>query len=77
LQRHQNFAGRCGLRRGAEPAIDLAAEAERAHLQPAHVGDAVDLAAKPAAHRDAGIAGHERLYAERRIKLVPQILAAA
>ena len=77
LQRHQDFAGRRGLRDGAEPAIDFAAEPERADFQAAHIVAAFDLAAEPAAHAHAGIAAHERLDAERRIKLVPQRLAAA
>ena len=77
LQRDQNFARRGGLRYGAEPAIDFAAEAERADFQAVHVVAAFELAAKPAAHAHAGVAAHERLDAERRVELVPQRLAAA
>ena len=77
LQAGEDFARRRRLRRRAEPAIDLAAEPERADLQAAQVVEALDLAAEPAAHADAGIAAHERLDAERRVKLVPQRLPAA
>ena len=77
LQRGEDFAGRRRLRRRAEPAIDLAAEAERADLQAAHVVERFDLAAEPAAHAHAGVAAHERLDAERRVELVPQRLPAA
>src|SRR4029079_16664114 len=65
------------LRRGAKTAVDLAAEAKRAQLQAAHVGEAFDFAPEPAAHAYAGIAAHEGLHAERRVKLVPQCLSAA
>ena len=77
LQAHQNFRRRRGLRRDAKPAVNLAAEPERAQLEAAHIGKALHLAAKPAAHADAGIAAHERLHAEWRIELVPQRLPAA
>ena len=77
LQAGEDFSRRRGLRRGAEPAIDLAAQAQRADLHAAQIGQALDLAAEPAAHADAGVAAHERLDAERRVELVPQRLAAA
>ena len=77
LQAGENLARRGRLRGRAEPAIDFAAESERADFQALHVVDALELAAEPAAHADAGIAAHERLHAERRIELVPQRLAAA
>src|SRR4029077_6312828 len=71
LHRHQDFARRGGLRIGPEPAIDFAAQSERAEFQAADIVAALDLAAKPAAHARSGIAGHERFHAERRIELVP------
>jgi hypothetical protein len=77
LQADEDFAGRCRLRRRAEPAIDFAAEAERAHLQALHVLERPDLAAEPAAHADAGIAAHEGFCAERSVELIPQRLSAA
>ena len=77
LQAREDLGRRRGLRRGAEPAEHLAAEAEHAHLEAAQVGEALDVAAEPAAHAHAGIAAHERLRAERRIELVPQRLTAA
>src|SRR4029077_20832034 len=54
LQRHQNFAGRCRLWDGAEPAINFAAEAERTDFQTLHVVAALELAAEPAAHAHPG-----------------------
>src|SRR6185437_5573783 len=77
LQAGEDLAGRGRLRRRAESAIDLAAEAERADLQPLEIVEPLELAAEPAAHAHAGIAAHERLDAERRIELVPQPLPAA
>jgi len=55
----------------------LYAQAERADFQAVHVVAAFELAAEPAAHAHPGIAAHERLDAERRVKLVPQRLATA
>ena len=77
LQAGEDFGRRRGLRRRAEPAIDFAAEAERADFQALRSARAFELAAEPAAHADAGIAAHERLHAERRVELVPQRLSAA
>jgi len=77
LQAGEDFRRRRGLRRGAEPAIDLAAKPERADFQPAEIAETLELVAEPAAHADAGVAAHERLDAERRVELVPQRLAAA
>src|SRR5262249_59838172 len=73
----EDLAGRRRLRRRAEPAIDLAAEPERADLQPLEIVESLRLAAEPAAHAHAGVAAHERLDPERRVELVPQRLAAA
>src|SRR5690606_10030006 len=72
----EDFGRRRGLRRRAEPAIDLAAKAERTDFGAGDFGTALDLVAKPAAHADSGVARHERLDAERRIKLVSQRLTA-
>lgn len=72
----ENLRGRRGLRRGAEAAIDFAAETERAYLHAAQVSAALHLVAKPAAHANAGVAAHERLHTERRVKLIPQSLTA-
>src|SRR6185437_12101901 len=63
--------------RGAEPAIDFSAEAKRADLDAAQIGEVFQLAAEPAAHADAGIAAHEWLDPERRVNLIPQRLPAA
>ena len=45
-------------------------------FRPFRSASAVQLATEPAAHADAGIAAHEGLSPERRIKLVPQRLPA-
>src|SRR3974390_1316948 len=50
LQAGEDPRWRRGRRRGAEPAIDLAAEAEGAQFQAAQIGEAGDLAAEPATH---------------------------
>ena len=60
-----------------QPLEQLAAQAGAAQLEPLEIGQPVDLVPEPAAHLQAGVAGHERLEPERRVELVPQRLPAA
>src|SRR5438093_1287345 len=55
----------------------MAASASALRRSISESANEASLAAEPAAHAHAGIAAHERLDAERRVKLVPQRLPAA
>jgi hypothetical protein len=77
LQRGQDFGRRNRLRVHAEAAKHLGAEAGGADRDPAQILQRADRIPEPAAHLEAGIAGHVRLDAMGRVEFVPQFLPAA
>ena len=77
LQRREDLAAGQQLDVDAERRVDLPGQPGDAHLQALQVGAGLDLLLEPAGHLHAGVAARQGDHAERRVDLVPQLLATA